>query len=143
MHNTIDKIELQVGVKVLLQNKAGKFLLLLRSLKKYPDIDGRWDIPGGRTDPGKTLAENLRREVREETGLGLSGEPKLVAAQDILRTANRHVVRLTYIGEAEGEVVLDPQENESYKWYTKEELLRLDDVDVYFKTLLDQGIMPL
>jgi len=134
-------MELQVGVKALLQNGEGKYLLLRRSLIKYPDVKGRWDIVGGRIFPGTTLLENLRREVREETGLDIVGNPRLKAAQDILRTSNRHVVRLTYMGEATGEIVLDTNENDTYQWFTKEELIRQDDVDIYFKDLLDRNLM--
>ncbi|HVN26701.1 MAG TPA: NUDIX domain-containing protein [Candidatus Paceibacterota bacterium] len=126
---------LQVGVKILLSNDSGKFLLLRRSLEKYPEIQGGWDIVGGRINPGTPLLENLRREVREETGLELIGEPRLVAAQDILRNPKRHVVRLTYVGVSSGEVRLDVSENDDYKWYTKDEILTLEDVDMYFKEL--------
>jgi ADP-ribose pyrophosphatase YjhB (NUDIX family) len=133
---------LQVGVKILLKNNAGQFLMVHRSLEKYPDAQGRWDIVGGRINPGYPLIENLRREIKEETGLEFSAEPRLIAAQDILRNPERHVVRLTYIGNAINEnIVLDTSENDMYKWYTKEKLLKLDDVDVYFKELLKQGIL--
>jgi len=53
-----NNIILQVGVKALLQNSEGKYLLLRRSLEKYPEIKGRWDIVGGRIDPGSILIEN-------------------------------------------------------------------------------------
>lgn len=136
-----DNIVLQVGVKILLRNKKGRYLLLRRSLEKYPEVKGRWDIVGGRIDPGKTLFENLKREVEEETGLKIVGEPKLIAAQDILRNPGRHIVRLTYIGNADGEVVLNTSENDIYKWYDKNELLKLDDVDMYFKELLNKNVI--
>lgn len=129
-------ITLQVGVKVLLRNKDGKYLLLRRSRTKYPKVKGRWDIVGGRIRPGKTLIENLRREIQEETGLKLIGHPKLIAAQDILRSENYHVVRLTYVGESNGKVKLDTSENDMYKWYKWEELIKLNDVDIYLKELL-------
>ena len=96
-------MELQVGVKALLKNKEGKYLLVKRSSEKYPDIKGEWDIVGGRIQPGSTLFDNLKREIREETKLNLEREPKLIASQDILQTEGRHVVRLTYLGEIEGQ----------------------------------------
>jgi 8-oxo-dGTP diphosphatase len=128
---------LQVGVKVLLQNTEGKYLLLRRSSEKYPDVAGRWDIVGGRIQPGTPLIENLQREVQEETGLELAGTPELIAAQDILRSVGRHTVRLTYLGKAKGEVALDKSENDEYRWLSFEEMRTMDDVDVYFRELLD------
>ena len=84
-------MELQVGVKILLNNEEGKYLLLRRSKKKYPEVMDIWDIPGGRIDPGVSLLENLKREMREEIELELKMEPKLIAAQDIMRIPGRHV----------------------------------------------------
>ncbi|MBI2121278.1 MAG: NUDIX domain-containing protein [Candidatus Wildermuthbacteria bacterium] len=129
-------IILQVGVKVLLRNKDGKYLLLRRSLEKYPEVEGRWDIVGGRINPGKTLFENLQREVQEETALNIVTTPRLVGAQDILRSKNRHVVRLTYVGEAVGEIALDTAEHDAYEWYTRDEIIGLTDLDMYLKELL-------
>lgn len=135
-----DEIKLQVGVKILLKNKEGKYLLLRRSLKKYPEVSGRWDIVGGRIEPGKNLLENLKREIKEETGLELVNKPKLIAAQDILRNNNRHIVRLTYIGETDGEVMLDTDENDAYKWYGPKELKNIEDVDIYFSEVLKNNL---
>ena len=61
-------MELQVGVKAIVRNKAGKYLLLHRNLAKYPDVKGGWDIVGGRINPGVLLHENLAREIAEEIG---------------------------------------------------------------------------
>ena len=135
---------LQVGVKVVLMNPDGKVLLLKRSMEKYGNTDGVWDIPGGRIDAGVPLLENLAREVREETSLELSSIPRLIAAQDILRGEEKHVVRLTYTATAEGEVVLDTSENSEYVWVPLEELIRPSDdssIDVYLRTLLADGIL--
>ena len=92
-----NNILLQVGVKILLKNKDGKYLLIHRSAEKYPEVKDAWDIVGGRINLGTSLMENLSREVFEETKLKIVGEPKLIAAQDILKT-QRHIVRLTYVG---------------------------------------------
>jgi 8-oxo-dGTP diphosphatase len=49
-------------------------------------IDGRtvrtWDLPGGRVEPAELLAEALRREVAEETGLVVVGEPRFLFVQE-------------------------------------------------------------
>lgn len=130
-------VVLQVGVKILLQNQAGKYLLLHRSEEKYPEASGRWDIVGGRINAGTNLMDNLSREVREETGLEIIGTPRLIAAQDILRKEGWHIVRLTYQGEAEGDIKLDVSENDDFRWCSLAELLALDDLDIYLKELLD------
>jgi len=130
---------LQIGAKILLKNEEGKYLLLRRSLEKYPEVKGRWDIVGGRIDAGTTLIENLKREIKEETGLELVGEPKIIAAQDILRKVGHHVVRITYVGQAKGVVILDESENDSYKWYSWEELVGLKDKDMYLEELISGG----
>ena len=132
-------VTLQVGVKVLLKNGEGRYLTLRRSLEAYPEVSGRWDIVGGRIDPGTPLLENLTREVREETGLTIVGTPRLIAAQDITPTPDRHIIRLTYAGEAnDGPLILDTEENDDYRWLTKEELKNLEDIDVYLKELIEQ-----
>lgn len=40
--------------------------------------NGRWDLPGGKVDPGELVTEGLEREVREETGLEV-GALKMLA----------------------------------------------------------------
>lgn len=128
-------MELQVGVKILLKNSEGKYLLLKRSAKKYPEVGEKWDIVGGRINIGTSLIENLKREVKEETGLEIKSEPKLVAAQDILRIEGRHVVRLTYVGNADGQPVLT-DEHTDFRWFTAGEMKEIRNLDSYFMELL-------
>lgn len=131
-------MELQVGVKIILQNKEGKFLLLHRNWDKYPEVkkDQSWDIVGGRINKGTPLLENLKREIFEETKLNLTEEPKLVAAQDVLRV-DKHVVRLTYLGRIEGEPSID-EYHDSYKWVTLEEIKKEPNLDQYFKEVFNK-----
>lgn len=133
-------MELQVGVKILLQNKEGKFLLLRRSKEKYPEVGSVWDIVGGRINPGVPLIDNLRREIAEETKLELQEVPRLVAAQDILKVPGRHVVRLTYVGSVEGQPVLDSDHDE-YRWFSGDELkdFKAGKLDEFFSELISNG----
>ena len=131
-------MELQVGVKILLKNKEGKFLFLERNSKKYPEVkkSDLLDIVGGRIKIGTPLLENLKREIYEETKLNLTGEPKLIAAQDILRP-DKHVVRLTYLGETEGEPVLD-EDHLTYQWVSLEEAKKLAGLDPYSREVINK-----
>lgn len=131
-------MELQVGVKVLLRNSEDKYLVLKRSIEVVPGKGLTWDMPGGRIEPGSTLMDNLARELMEETGLTLSVVPRLIAAQDLMKVAERHVVRLTYIGEAEGDVHLS-HEHTDYKWLSLEEIEALPDLGSNFRKLFDDG----
>jgi 8-oxo-dGTP diphosphatase len=136
MKNKFKNMQLQVGVKIILKNKEGKILLLHRNWDKYPEVkkDNSWDIVGGRINVGTPLLENLKREIFEETKLNLIKEPKFIAAQDILRN-DKHVVRLTYMGEIEGEPKLD-KDHDSYMWLSLKELEKKEGIDQYFKEIL-------
>ena len=137
-----NNVVLQVGVKALLKNKEGKYLLVRRNPDKYPEVGAKWDIVGGRIHPGTALLENLKREIMEETQLELTKELVLVSAQDILRIEGRHVVRLTYVGEIDGEPILD-EEHDEYGWFTMSDMKTMSDneLDIYFKELLDGGFI--
>ena len=52
-------MDLQVGVKILLKNKDEKYLVVLRSAIKYPEVGAQWEVAGGRIEPGTFLLENL------------------------------------------------------------------------------------
>ncbi len=133
---------LQVGVKVFLKNESGQFLLLRRNPKKYPEIGPKWDIVGGRIDIGAPLFENLKREVKEETGLAVVGEAKLLYAQDILnieRFPGRHVVRLTYVASTKGEPVVD-HESLEFGWFTIEDMKNMPEgeLDQFAREVLEK-----
>jgi ADP-ribose pyrophosphatase YjhB (NUDIX family) len=58
------RTRLAVGAVVL--RGDGAVLLVQRA---RPPLEGAWSLPGGKVEAGESLAEALRREVREETGL--------------------------------------------------------------------------
>ena len=134
-------INLQVGVKIFLKNAAGQCLLVKRSAQKYPGARGSWDIVGGRIDPGSKLLDNLRREVDEEVKLQIIGEPVLLFAQDIMPSPDRHIVRLSYLGQAEGDPILDKSENTDYQWLSVAEIKNLGDLDIYVREIVESGLL--
>ncbi|MEO6826167.1 MAG: NUDIX domain-containing protein [Microbacteriaceae bacterium] len=50
----------------VVKDTAGRFLLVMRAAE--PEA-GSWTIPGGKVEPGESLAEAAAREVCEETGI--------------------------------------------------------------------------
>jgi len=126
-----------VGVKAILENDEGQILLLKRSPEKYPQVQKIWDIPGGRINTGSTLLENLKREINEETGFTFEGEPKLLAAQDIIYEG-KHVVRLTYYAKTEGVIPKLSDEHSEYAWVAKAELKSFEGIDPYLAEVVER-----
>lgn len=130
-------MNLQVGVKVLIKNQHGAYLFLRRNPDKYRDMAPQWDIPGGRIDPTEPISDALRREVFEEVGMQIADVPVLLAAQDIFVPHKElHVVRLTYVATATGDVKLSDEHHESI-WLTRDEVLADDSLDEYVRQVLE------
>lgn len=73
----IDKIFVATKAFVVHNGKV----LLLRESAKYDDgaNEGRFDVVGGRVEPGQRFDESLLREIKEETGLDVTiGRPFFV-----------------------------------------------------------------
>jgi 8-oxo-dGTP diphosphatase len=117
-------MKLQVGVKALIKNREGAYLFLRRSsLLSTDSSETSWDIPGGRINPDEELIDALRREIKEEVGCDITSIPKLIAAQDILVPAKElHVVRLTYVIEAEVPTVMLSDEHDEYQWVNGDDI---------------------
>ncbi|WHT15786.1 NUDIX domain-containing protein [Crossiella sp. CA-258035] len=55
------------GTLVIVRDEAGRILLIDRA------DTAQWGLPGGYMEPGESLVETGIREVREETGLDVTG----------------------------------------------------------------------
>lgn len=134
-------MNLQVGVKALIRNTKDQYLFLQRSEKISTDTNKTsWDIPGGRINADESLVDALKREINEEIGVTLELSPTLIAAQDIFVLAKDfHVVRLTYIIEANPENIILSDEHESYKWVHKRDLETIE-VEPYLAEVIARNL---
>ncbi|MGH7232369.1 MAG: 8-oxo-dGTP diphosphatase MutT [Nitrospiraceae bacterium] len=56
-----------VQVVAGLIRQAGRYLITRR--KAGVHLAGSWEFPGGKREPGETMEDGLRRELREELGI--------------------------------------------------------------------------
>jgi mutator protein MutT len=71
-----------VGGIVISENRA----LLVR--RGAPPLEGEWSIPGGTLELGETLAEGVRRELAEETGIDVRVVDQIEVFERIFRDAS-------------------------------------------------------
>jgi len=124
-------------VKALIQNEKGEFLAVKKSnvekissgqkFKKYGDMSGKWELPGGRI--GKRKDENhteaARRELKEELDIQVKNSTDIVREE--IEEENIVDVFIILIGSDDwgGEIRLS-EEHSNLKWVTPEEYLKLD-----------------
>jgi len=67
------KNQVKQVVCAVVQNSSGSVLMARRAPKQH--LEGMWELPGGKVEPGESLASALQRELEEELGLNaVAGE---------------------------------------------------------------------
>jgi A/G-specific adenine glycosylase len=109
---------------------GGRFLIAQRPLTGL--LGGLWEFPGGKAEPGETLPDALRREIREELALEVEPGAFLIAI-DHAFTHFRITVHAFHAAYTGGE----PQRLgvADYQWVT------LDDLEPYAFARTDRKII--
>ncbi|WP_432065879.1 NUDIX domain-containing protein [Streptomyces sp. C10-9-1] len=106
-----------IGVGVALRDPDGRVLLGLGH-------DGRWELPGGKVDPGERFEEAAAREVEEETGLRL--DPAGITVGAVLLDGERGLTRVTAAATAPAATglarVREPDKIVRWEWFVPDEL---------------------
>ncbi len=109
-----------LAVRVLLLDDKEKILIIKRSTDSKTN-PGKWELPGGKVDPGESFDQALIREVYEETKLKITLDHVVGVSEQ-----NLHLIRAVHIimsGRVmEGKLNLS-QEHEGYAWVYLENLL--------------------
>jgi 8-oxo-dGTP diphosphatase len=96
---------------------------LLVGQRSYPPgLAGRWELPGGKVEPGEGEREALARECREELGIDIVVGDR--AAADVATIGVLGILRVYWARIAAG--VPNPSEHSELRWLTAEELLDVD-----------------
>ncbi|MGE3707528.1 MAG: 8-oxo-dGTP diphosphatase MutT [Vicinamibacterales bacterium] len=127
---------LVVAAAVIIRD--GRFLVTRRPAGVH--LEGHWEFPGGKCEPGETLAECLTRELREE--LAVYSEVRgavLTTAHDYPdRRVELHFIRCKILGEPR------PQQGQEMRWVPRSALpgLKFPPADEELIQLLVGGSAP-
>jgi 8-oxo-dGTP diphosphatase len=112
-----------LSVKVIIRDADGRCLLLKRSMSSKGN-PGKWDLPGGKVDAGENLEQGLLREVAEETGLTISLQRVLGAAES--ESPTKRVAYLIFEGLVESGRVRLSGEHDDFAWVDRQDLAKVN-----------------
>jgi len=95
---------------------------LLTRRPAHTHLAGTWEFPGGKCEPGESLEDSLRREMREELGvdIDIGGEICRIEHAYADRSVRLHFFRCTLLG------VPVPQLGQEMRWVGRGELNTLE-----------------
>jgi 8-oxo-dGTP diphosphatase len=124
--NDAPAVRPEVAVGGIAFDERGRVLLVQRGT---PPSAGYWTVPGGRVEPGETLAAACRRELHEETGLevvvGLLVEVVERIVRDPAGALRHHFVILDYLVEVTGGDLAPASDVRDARWCEPADLERL------------------
>ena len=126
-----------ISIDLIVENSEGKVLL---GKRVNEPAKGFWFVPGGRVFKDETLDIAAARTLKEEIGLELKREAlSFYGLYEHFYENNvfddsftTHYIVLAHKITTDTELKLNNQ-HELYKWFSKEELLEIDDVHKYTK----------
>ena len=117
-----------IGPRATIYNtKIHKVLILQRN-----DGNNVWEIPGGKRENNEDIADALKREVKEETGLTIN-EYKLVYVSPIFENhpVLKPFLNIGYLCLVDNSDVVISDEHLDYKWINVDELSNYLDNDIF------------
>jgi 8-oxo-dGTP pyrophosphatase MutT (NUDIX family) len=123
-----------VATKAIIKNASGQILLLRESGSYIDGINpGKWDVPGGRIDPGEKILDALIREVFEEAGILLPQKeyPIIDVIEKIIERIDRgelwQIIRIYYsVDIADSVEIMLSQDHDAFAWVSPSEFSEYD-----------------
>ena len=94
-----------IGVGAVIEDEAGRILLVKHVPERGGFWQGKWICPGGMLELGETIEEGIKREVKEETQLEIDLLAPLPPFDRIVREHDEtllHVIYIDYLARATG-----------------------------------------
>jgi len=105
-----DRAIVEVAVGVLIRSDAS-FLLTSRPTGKV--YAGYWEFPGGKLEPGETVATALRRELQEELGIEVL---EVLPWRSTVVDYPHALVRLNFCKVTAWNGILQMREGQGFNW---------------------------
>jgi len=102
-------------------------------------LKGQWSIPGGMLELGEGLAEGVRRELKEETGLDVEPVEMVAVFDRITREGERvkyHYVIVDYVCRLEGGQLKPASDVTDARWVRREEMPEYNLTEMATKVIL-------
>jgi 8-oxo-dGTP diphosphatase len=124
------KVNNQLTVVLGILERDGKFLIIRRVDPDESMWHEKWELPGGRIEPGESPLVALHREVFEETSLQVK-KPELLGVHTHhwnLADSTEQTFLIVYRAQVSGEdVVLRDDENDAFQWVSLDEFFTIDN----------------
>jgi len=110
--------------------KDDKVLVSRRSWDELHE-PGKWTIPGGKVERTKgdvfnILEKTLKREVKEETGVEIHDDVKLIMNNTFIRSTGQHVIALVFKCEYKSGAPTPLDDTIECKWASLHEVKSMD-----------------
>lgn len=89
--------EIMIAVGAVIEDDEGRILLVKHVPERGGFWQGKWICPGGKLQPGEGIAEGTKREVMEETNLGISLVTPLIPWDRIVKEDGKTTLHVIYI----------------------------------------------
>jgi len=96
---------IMIGVGAVIEDGAGRILLVKHIPERGGFWQGKWICPGGELESGETIEEGIKREVKEETQLEIDLIAPLHPFDRIVRSNDKvtlHVIYIDYLARVTG-----------------------------------------
>lgn len=113
-----------IGVSLKAVLFDGEKILTIRRTKTAPSRPLHWDLPGGDLEYGEDLTAGIFREIKEETGLKVSGL-KILDAISGPNSNGEFWVTICYTAKVKTTKVSLSFEHDDYKWIVPAEFKKM------------------